>query len=191
MCRFAERVMKYLLLFTLAACGGNVDAPQPCQAHDASAPDAHDAGVDHELEAAPEASSDAARDAGGLLCCATGQNLLVCDPSSPWPCLASPTHASPCTDPACSPGYSCQGFQGMGTVVACGTGPGEVSDAGDAGCMNWCVLFAGQTGDGGFDPDAGYGITVTGVCCTPMDPCTACLPGANPGCNFHGTCAAP
>ncbi len=121
------RVVEYLLLFTFAACGGNVEATEPQQAHDAS-PDARDAGVDHELEAAPEAEAssdaarDAARDAGGLLCCATGQNLLVCDPSSPWTCVAPPTHPPPpCTDTAqCGLGAQCNGFNGVGTVVACG-----------------------------------------------------------------------
>jgi hypothetical protein len=62
-------------------------------------------------------------------------------------------------------------------------------DASDAACVNWCVLYAQQTGDGGYNPDGGYGIAIHGICCTPMGACTACISGA--GCNWQGVCENP
>lgn len=62
-------------------------------------------------------------DAGIIpLCCQTDQNLLACDPDEPWQCDLRPTHPTLYCNAGvslCFVGASCQGLQGVGTVVAC------------------------------------------------------------------------
>ena len=56
------------------------------------------------------------------LCCTTDdQNVLACDPSSPWQCALEPTHPTfYCTDTSlCNVGDTCQGLNGVGTVQNC------------------------------------------------------------------------
>ena len=67
--------------------------------------------------------------------------------------------------------------------------PKDAAPEAEAGCATMCVLYAGQTGDGGFDPDAGWGVSVRNVCCVPGEACVACLVLTS-ACDYHGVCAA-
>lgn len=122
-----------LLALTLTACGGSTTTT-PDRAGDAESPH-YVAMVDaHPLaDAGPEdASADAPieADGGGLLCCQTDQNLLVCTggyvdsgPAS-WTCVDDAgTEQAPCTQTGifvCYPGGICQGAFGTGTIIVCG-----------------------------------------------------------------------
>lgn len=161
--------------------------------HDAAT--AADAGA-HDAAAVDAAGSSDASDAGTLLpvICQTNAGFFTGCNGADGPATITWSYTKwtgtcPARTPGaigyCEPGIPCHvsvDDADGGTA----TYQGKCWVAGTA-CKNACALYAGQTGDGGFDPDAGYGITETDNCCTTIGAdCTACVPGS--GCDYHGTC---
>ena len=103
----------FALLFSLTACGGAVDLPQPDDEH--HAPEASTA------DAVPDVPPEAVvPDAAPALCCDTGDaGIVACDPNNSFQCKRSRSYEPQCSNGECEAGDSCQSATGSGTVIIC------------------------------------------------------------------------